>query len=244
MMTAPDGAARSELPDGSKLPCRAPGHEVSAMVAVAVLLTIVGLLLLDLVVQFFESRFARSEVAPGPMPELPPGLFFHRNHCWAQLETGGSWRIGVDALIAPLVGRVDGITMPEPGTRVREGDPLVTIQQASNQLVIRSPVTGEVLDANRSLQGQSVIGSPYTTGWMCLVRSENLAHDTRRLAVGDDAVKWQSREAGRLVEFFATVPGAASSEMVSIGGVLGLGGAMQKLGVNEWRRFQRAFLDA
>ena len=244
MLTEPAGAARRNLPDGSKPPRSAPGHEVSAMVAVAVLLTIVGLLLLDLVVQFFESRLARSEVAPGPMPELPPGLFFHRNHCWAQLEAGGAWRIGIDALIAPLVGHVDSITVPEPGTRVREGDPLVTIVQASNKLVIRSPVTGEVLDANRTLQGDSVVQSPYTTGWMCVVRSENLARDTRRLAVGDDALKWQSREAGRLVEFFNTVPGSAPAEMVSVGGVLGLSGAMQKLGGDEWRRFQRAFLDA
>jgi glycine cleavage system H protein len=215
------------------------------MVAVAVLLTIVGLLLLDLVVQFFESRLARAEGSPMPMPELPPGLFFHRNHCWAQLDARGAWRVGIDALIAPLVGRVDSITMPEPGTRVHEGDPLVTIQQASNQLMIRSPVTGEVLEANRSLQGQDVIESPYAKGWMCVVRSENLARDTRRLAVGDDALKWQSREAGRLVEFFSTVPASAvSAEMVSVGGVLGLGGAMQKLGGDEWRRFQRAFLDA
>lgn len=215
------------------------------MVAVAVLLTIVGLLLLDLVVQYFESRAARPPVAPGPLPDLPPGLFFHRNHCWAQLEAGGAWRVGVDALVASLVGRVDSITVPEPGSRVREGETLVTIQQADKGLVIRSPVAGEVLEANRAVAGDSLIGSPYTEGWLCVIRSEDLSADTRRLAVGDDALKWQSREAGRLLSFFGSVPSSGvSAEVVSVGGVLGLGGAMQKLSGSEWRRFQRAFLDA
>lgn len=215
------------------------------MVAVAVLLTIVGLLLVDLLVQYVQSRASRPDVPTGPLPELPTGLFFHPNHCWAQLEPTGAWRVGVDALIGQLVGRVDSITLPEPGTRVMEGEPLATLLQGPNRLVVRSPVTGEVMQSNRSMRPESLDESPYADGWLCIIRPEKLAEDTRRLSVGADALKWQSREAARLADFFGELPGLAQArEVIARAGLMGLGAAMQKLGDPEWRRFQKAFLDS
>jgi hypothetical protein len=91
----------------------------------------------------------------------------------------------------------------------------------------------------------SFTDSPYAEGWLCIIRPEALAEDTRRLAVGAEALKWQSREASRLSEFFEAQPSlSATREIIAKTGLLGLGAAMQKLGESEWRRFQKAFLDA
>lgn len=203
------------------------------MVAIAVLLTIVGLLLLDLLVQYVESLMSP---APGKakqtadVPELPPGLFFHPGHSWAQLDPGGVWRIGVDGLVAGSLGQVDEIKLPEPGTQVREGDPLATIVRGGHRLIVRSPVTGEIQTINPALSPAAVVASPYSEGWLCVVMPEALAEDTRRLAIGADAAKWHQSEALRIAAFLA-------------GGEAGQGG-LEKLGENGFRKFQKAFLDA
>lgn len=203
------------------------------MVAIAVLLTIVGLLLLDLIVQYVESRMSP---APGAskltvqVPDLPPGLFFHPGHSWAQLDPGGVWRVGVDGLVAGSLGPVDEIKLPEPGAQVREGDPLATFVRGGHRLIVRSPVTGEVHSVNPSLSPSAVASSPYSDGWLCVLKPEALAEDTRRLAIGADAAKWHQAEATRMAEFLA-------------GGGAAQGGLVQ-LGEAGIRRFQKAFLDA
>lgn len=203
------------------------------MVAIAVLLTIVGLLLLDLLVQYVESRLAP---VPGnakqsvSVPDLPPGLFFHPGHSWAQLDPGGVWRVGVDSLVAGSLGQVDEIKLPEPGTPVREGDPLATIVRAGLRLVVRSPVTGEVQTVNPALSPAAIVAAPYTDGWLCVLKPEALAEDTRRLAIGADAARWHQAEAARIAEFLAG------------GGVAQ--GSLDRLGEPGFRKFQKAFLDA
>lgn len=202
------------------------------MVAIAVLLTIVGLLLLDLLVQYVESLMspaAGKAKQTAEVPELPPGLFFHPGHSWAQLDPGGVWRVGVDGLVAGSLGQVDEIKLPEPGAQVREGDPLATILRAGHRLIVRSPVTGEVQSVNPSLSPAAIVASPYSEGWLCVLKPESLAEDTRRLAIGADAAKWHQAEAIRMAEFLA---GGGASQ-----------GGLHQLGEPGFRKFQKAFLD-
>jgi glycine cleavage system H protein len=214
---------------------------VYAVVAITVVLIIVGLLLLDLVVQFvgrwFEGRAGdagevlapEASLAPeGGAAPFPPELFFDKNHAWARLDQGGTWRVGLDGSVGRLLGRVDQVVVVEAGSAVREGDPLATIRQGLHQLTVRSPVAGRVVGVNEGLTGDQLTQNPYEQGWLCAVLPAALADDTRRLTVGEDAARWHRHESRRLAEFLTASSSASLSALSEV----------------DRARFQRTFLDA
>ncbi len=216
------------------------------MVAISVVSFIVGLLLLDLLVQYAESRFAlradggtemwnlvaTSDSDPTAELEFPQGLFLDRSHAWARLEPDGTWRVGVDGAVAKALGKVDQVVVAEAGQKVREGDPLATVRQGLHSYTVHAPVTGEVVGANADLTAGHVTQSPYGHGWLCSIRPVALAADTRRMVVGEDAARWHRSEAGRIVKFFASASGTEGAT------------SLDALPVDERARFQRTFLDA
>jgi glycine cleavage system H protein len=215
------------------------------MVAITVVLIIVGLLLLDLLVQFAEGwlfalrppveALALAGGGTAELPggaEFPEGLFLEKNHTWARLDPGGVWRLGVDGSLARRLGRVDHVVVVEAGQTVREGDPMATILQGLHQVTVRSPVSGKVVEANPALDGARLAQSPYGDGWLCAVRPDSLANDTRRLMVGEDAERWHRSESARLAAFLGgnTADGKEPS--------------VASLSEADRARFQRSFLDA
>jgi glycine cleavage system H protein len=212
------------------------------MVAISVVSFIVGLLLLDLLVQYAEARFAAradggtemwnlvatSEVDPGGDADFPQGLFLDRSHAWARLEPDGTWRVGVDGAVAKSLGKVDQVVLAEVGQKVKEGDPLAMLRQGLHTYTLRAPVSGEVVTQNADLAAAHVTQSPYGHGWLCTVRPVALAADTRRMVVGEDAARWHRSEAARMAKFF----GSGESR------------TLDAVGADERGRFQRTFLDA
>jgi glycine cleavage system H protein len=189
------------------------------MVAISVVLIMVGLLLLDLFVQFAENWFRRGYGSSAPdgrplagseaPPGFPPGLFFDRGHAWARLDPGGTFCVGLDGDIASLLGQVDDIGLPEPGTTVQAGEPLATLRQGSHVLTVRSPVEGKVDGVNAALTGAMLIASPYERGWLCTISPVALARDARRLVVGEEARDWRRIEAEGLREFLSSAGSVA-----------------------------------
>jgi glycine cleavage system H protein len=213
------------------------------MVAITVVSFIVGLLLLDLVVQYAEARFAArpdggiemwnlvatSEVEAGGDVDFPPGLFLDRSHAWARLEPDGTWRVGVDGAVAKALGKLDQVVLAEAGQKVKEGEPLAMLRQGLHVYSLRAPVGGEVVLQNEELSAAHVTQSPYGHGWLCTIRPVALAADTRRMVVGDDATRWHRSEAGRIAKFLAAAGDAQT---------------LDAFGADERARFQRTFLDA
>ena len=213
------------------------------MVAISVVSFIVGLLLLDLLVQYAEARFAArpdggaemwnlvatSDAEPGADVDFPPGLFLDRSHAWARLEPDGTWRVGVDGAIAKSLGKIDQVVLAEVGQKVKEGEPLAMLRQGLHTYSLRAPVSGEVLAQNADLEAALVTQSPSGHGWLCTVRPASLGADTRRMVVGEEATRWHRSEAGRMAKFFAAAGEARSLDAMS---------------ADERGRFQRTFLDA
>jgi glycine cleavage system H lipoate-binding protein len=198
------------------------------MVAISVVLIMVGLLLLDLFVQFAENWFRRGYGSSAPdgrplagseaPPGFPPGLFFD---------------VGLDGDIASLLGQVDDIGLPEPGTTVQAGEPLATLRQGSHVLTVRSPVEGKVDGVNAALTGAMLIASPYERGWLCTISPVALARDARRLVVGEEARDWRRIEAEGLREFLSSAGSVAEHPPT-----------LATLSDAQRAEFQRRFLDA
>ncbi len=213
------------------------------MVAIFVVLFIVLAMTIDALVR-------RGQAAPIPAEvrreiPLPGGLFLDTGHTWTALEPSGRIRVGLDDLIRAAIGRADKVELPEPGTEVRQGEPLFTLIHGGRRAVIAAPVDGIVRSVNPALAENAAALSrdPYRKGWICALSPKNLAASLRNLKVAEEATEWLRKERDRFQEFVASqafrsaVPG-----MVMPDGGKFADGALNCLDDEAWAAFHREFL--
>lgn len=100
---------------------------------------------------------------------LPRGVMLHPQHSWARFDRRRNvYRVGPDDLIPKVLGRVDTVTLPIPGTRYRQGDPLFELSSQGRRIVVRSPISGTVIETNSKLASEpsALHDNPYETGWV------------------------------------------------------------------------------
>jgi glycine cleavage system H protein len=170
--------------------------------------------------------------------ELPADRFYCRGHAWVQPGRDGSVRIGIDDLVAHLVGRVDAVKMPGPGKRLSRGKPALRLIRDGESVDVCSPITGEVVVVNQSVvdSPEALPARPYGDGWLLAVRPEAAEEDLSELMSGKTARKWQRREARRLGEMFqggmATAADGAKLARDALAGIPGV----------RWSKVLRKFL--
>ncbi len=224
------------------------------MVALFVILTIVGFILIDSVVQWAEARQGlkspkpRWEFLPIPaleMVSVPAGLFLDEGHTWIRLEPTGRTLVGADEFVRRALGRVDAVELPEVGAVVRRGEPLFTFEQNGRRAVFHAPVDGVVSAVNEELRRYPEAGrtQPYEEGWVCALKPKNLAAHLRHLRVAEEAQQWLRQEIERFKEFLTL----QSFLQTDLGHVLQDGGQwtegiLERIDEAGWEEFTRTFL--
>jgi glycine cleavage system H protein len=234
------------------------------MVAILVVSTIILFVAADLVVQWVRMR----RVHPAPVPPrapgvadllvpslqperfiLPAGIFFSRGHTWANLLFSGQVKVGVDDFLQKLLGRVDAVTLPPLGVKVKQGEPLVAIRQGGRTTMLPAPVDGVVCAVNSELEKAPGLlkRDPYTRGWLVALRPTNLAANLSRMSVGESALLWLKGELTRLQEFLYVTLTLRRDALVGAtaadGGLLA-DGLLEHLDDETWTGFQARFLRA
>lgn len=182
------------------------------MVAIAVALTLAVCLLLDWWLRR-GSAAAVPAAPPRPAPRLtlgPPRLTggfewreemsFHPGHTWALAEGPGRVRVGIDDFACRLLGHIDALELPRPGTRLRQGARIWTLRRGQRRAPMLSPVNGVVVEVNERTHGDpaSVSRDPYQDGWLLAVRTPELGRDLNNLLSGEVADSWLAGESARL----------------------------------------------
>jgi glycine cleavage system H protein len=99
------------------------------------------------------------------------GLKFTKSHEWIRVE-GGDALVGLTDYAQGELGDIVFIELPEKGRSVSSGDVLTTVESVKSVSEIYAPVSGEIVEANSSLDDDpSVINSdPYGNGWIVKIR--------------------------------------------------------------------------
>ena len=219
------------------------------MTAILVFCTIALFLIVDSV----RTRKRGAVVAPfvplrlepvgGDFP-VPAGIFVGAGHTWASLETDGSIRVGVDDFATRLLGRLDRLEIAAEGAELAHEDAAFVLHQGTKSVAFASPLTGTVTDVNTALlqEPERLRDAPYDAGWLLRIRPHHLAHELRRLRIGEEAQGWLRHEAARLGDFLArTLPSAPVGATLQDGG-LAVSGVMETLDATAWERFESEFL--
>lgn len=153
---------------------------------------------------------------------VPAGIFISPAHTWVSLELNGLVRIGIDDFSQKVLGKIDGIVLPEMGQKIRKGEPLFSIQQGDQKITFPAPISGKVVAVHSELADRIdyVNMKPYELGWMCSLEPTSLNEDLRSLKIGADTVAWYEKEIDRFQELIrrltAEARGAGQAEPMEL----------------------------
>jgi glycine cleavage system H protein len=105
------------------------------------------------------------------MVQVEQGLRYTRTHEWARIE-GDVATVGVTDYAQSELGDITYLELPQPGTRVKQGEPMGVIESVKAASDIYSPVSGEVIEANQGVveAPEKVNQSPYGEAWLVKIR--------------------------------------------------------------------------
>lgn len=180
-----------------------------------------------------ESLRYHATLAPARQAVRMPagGYFFHGGHTWAELQSTGEARVGIDDFARGVIGRIDGVELPATGAVLRQGEKAFTLIQNHKRIDFVSPLDGVVCQVNAAVSPDAapVRTDPYREGWIVVLKPANLARDLKRLKVAGEAKAWIEKETRRFADFL-TLHAATPGEV----GVTMTDGGLPAAGVLEW----------
>ncbi len=113
------------------------------------------------------------------MTNIPEELRYTKDHEWAKPE-GKRVRVGITDHAQTELTDVVYVELPPVGKVVKQGEPIGTVESVKAVSEIFAPVSGKVVEVNKTLgeQPELVNKDPYGSGWMAILEASNPAELT------------------------------------------------------------------
>lgn len=171
---------------------------------------------------------------------LPAGLYYHPGHAWARVEGADTVVIGMNDFAQRLVGPIDHLRLPAPGTELAQNQPAFSVVSSGRSMPMLAPVGGTVLEVNHEAAAApgSVKQSPYDRGWLLKVRSPQMAAHLKALMTGDLARRWMDT----VWEKLGAEAAGAELGVVYLDGGVPVDGLARSLAPETWDQAARRYL--
>ena len=102
------------------------------------------------------------------MSDFPTELKYAESHEWVRVEDDGTVVVGITDHAQDALGDIVYIELPEVGTNADAGAEIAVVESVKAASDIYSPISGEIVEINSSLddQPETVNQSPYGDGWL------------------------------------------------------------------------------
>jgi glycine cleavage system H protein len=106
---------------------------------------------------------------------VPEDVYYTKEHEWVRLE-GDKCRVGVTDYAQNSLHEVVYVDLPKVGLKVVQMQSLGTVESVKAVADVYSPISGTVLEVNDTLSDapELVNKSPYTEGWITIIRPADL----------------------------------------------------------------------
>ena len=110
----------------------------------------------------------------------PDNLHYSPEHQWVRLE-GDTARIGITFFAQHQMRDLVYFELPKVGDKVRAGEPYGTMESVKAVSDINSPLTGEVIEVNETLEDapRQVNQDPYGAGWTIRIKLSDPSETNR-----------------------------------------------------------------
>ncbi len=117
---------------------------------------------------------------------FPKDLKYNKEHTWLKLE-GDNGRVGITDFDHDQLKEIPLVQLPDIGTEVKYMEPFGVVESAKSVNDLYSPVSGEVIAVNSSLENEPTIvnQSPYDKGWMVLIKIKDKSEISSLISAED-----------------------------------------------------------
>jgi len=114
--------------------------------------------------------------------DVPENLYYSKEHQWLSVEEQ-KCRVGLTDYAQKQLHELVFIDLPAVGAGVTVGQIMGSVESVKTVSDIFSPVSGEVVDVNKSVQESPGIinKSPYQDGWIVAVKPSKLKEELKSL---------------------------------------------------------------
>jgi glycine cleavage system H protein len=118
--------------------------------------------------------------------KIPADLKFAKSHEWVR-ASGGVATIGITDHAQQELTDVVFVEVPAVGRKVKAGEACAVVESVKTASDIYSPVSGEVIDANKALSEKPdlVNSDPYGEGWFYKIKMTDPAELDKLLGPAD-----------------------------------------------------------
>ncbi len=112
------------------------------------------------------------------MNKIPADLKYTKSHEWVRVSPDGSVAtIGITDHAQHELTDIVFVELPDVGKMVKAGDACAVVESVKTASDIYSPVSGEVLEANRLVVDDPALvnSEPYDDGWFYKIKLSNPA---------------------------------------------------------------------
>ncbi|MFL6441427.1 MAG: sulfurtransferase TusA family protein [Nitrososphaeraceae archaeon] len=106
------------------------------------------------------------------------------NFVWADNNNGNeSIVVGITSVLTSIAGKICTIKIKSPGTEIKKGKSIGTVESNRYFGLVRSPLSGTIIESNDSIINSPKIVNdhPYTEGWFTKIRPNNIAEEIKGL---------------------------------------------------------------
>jgi glycine cleavage system H protein len=107
------------------------------------------------------------------------------NFVWANNNDNGkgSMTVGITSILTSIAGKICTIKIKNPGTEIKRGKSIGTLESNKYFGVVRSPISGTIVETNYSIVNNPKIVNdyPYTEGWFAKIRPNNMFGEIKAL---------------------------------------------------------------
>src|SRR2546427_4409614 len=100
-------------------------------------------------INLISARPHRGVPVGSPLTNIPEGLRYTKDHEWAKAE-GKRVRVGITDHAQTELTDVVYVELPPVGKVVKQGEPIGTVEPVKAVSEIFAPVTGKVVEANKT----------------------------------------------------------------------------------------------
>ncbi len=103
-------------------------------------------------------------------------LKFHKEHAWISVN-GDQGSIGITDYAQQQLGEIIYVDLPEIEAEIKSGEALCALESNKVATDVIAPVSGVVVEVNRSLDEEPsrINSSPYEEGWLVKINLKNPA---------------------------------------------------------------------
>jgi len=114
--------------------------------------------------------------------QVPKGLLYNENDCWAKIE-GQKARVGITDFLQSMATDIIFVEFKDVGTEIEQLDEVASFESTKTILDLISPVSGVIVKVNEKLseRPELVNQDPYGEGWFAVLKLKNFESDRENL---------------------------------------------------------------